>query len=40
MMRLRLTVKMEQLVKIKTQMSSIWAKGCMLIIMCMVSVLT
>ena len=31
MMRLGYTVKMEQLLKIKAQMSSIWAKGCILI---------
>ena len=32
MMRLGYTVKRVQLVKIKVQMSSIWAKGCMLIV--------
>ena len=34
MMRLGLTVKMAQLLNIKGQMSSIWAKGCVLMIVC------
>ena len=32
MMRLGQTVKMAQLLKIKAQVSSIWAKGCILMI--------
>ena len=34
MMRLGQTVKRAQLLKIKVHMSSIWAKGCMLMIVC------
>ena len=34
MMRLGQTVKRVQLLKIKAQVSSIWAKGCILIIVC------
>ena len=40
MMRLGQTVKRVQLLKIKVQMSSIWAKGCMLMIVCVLSDLT
>ena len=36
----RLTVKRAQLLKINFQMSSIWAKGCMLVIVCVLSDLT
>ena len=39
-MRLGLTVKRTQLQKIKARMSSIWAKGCMLMIGCVLSDLT
>ena len=34
------TVKRAQLLKIKSKMSSIWAKGCMFMIVCVLSVLT
>ena len=34
------TAKEEQLLKIKAQISSIWDKGCMLIIVCVLSDLT
>ena len=34
MMRLGQTVKRAQLLKIKAQVSSIWAKGCILMIVC------
>ena len=37
MMRLVLTVKMAQLLNTKAQMSSIWAKGFMLMIMCVLT---
>ena len=37
MIRLGETVKMVQLLKINTQVSSIWAKGCILIIVCVLS---
>ena len=40
MIRLRETVKMEQLQKIEAQMSSIWVKGCMLMLVCVLSDLT
>ena len=40
MMRLGRTVKRAQLLNIKAQMSSIWAKGCMLIIVFVLSDLT
>ena len=40
MMRLGYTVKRAQLLISKAQMSSIWAKGCMLMIMCVLSDLT
>ena len=40
MMRLVQTVKRAQLRNTKTQMSSIWAKGCMLMIVCVLSDLT
>ena len=40
MMRLGQTVKRVQLLKIKAQMSSVWAKGCMLIIVWVLSDLT
>ena len=40
MMRLGLTVKREQLLKIKAQMSNIWAKRCLLMIVCILSDLT
>ena len=40
MMRLGLTVKREQLLKIKAKMSSIRTKGCMLMIVCVLSGLT
>ena len=40
MMRLGLTVKMAQLLKIKRQMSSIWAKGCIVMTVCVLSDLT
>ena len=40
MMRLGLTVKRAQLLKIMAQMSSIWAKGCILMTMCVLSDLT
>ena len=36
MMRLGLTVKRAQLLNTKAQMSSVWAKRCMLMIMCVV----
>ena len=34
MMRLGETVKMAQLLKSKAQLSSIWAKGCILMTVC------
>ena len=34
MMRLKYTVKRAQLLKIKAQVSSIWAKGCILMTVC------
>ena len=37
MMRLGQTVKRPQLLKIKAQLSSIWAKGCILITVCVLS---
>ena len=40
MMRLGYTIKGAQLLKIKALMSSIWAKGCMLMIVCVFSDLT
>ena len=40
MMRLGYTVKRVQLLNVKAQMSSIWAKGCMLMIVCVLSDLT
>ena len=40
MMRLGKIVKMTQLLNIKAQMSSIYAKGCMLMIMCVLTGLT
>ena len=35
MMRLGYTVKRAQLLKIKDEVSSIWAKGCILMTVCM-----
>ena len=40
MMGLGYTVKMVELLNIKAQMSSIWGKGCMLMIMCVLSDMT
>ena len=40
MMHLGLTVKRAQLLNTKMQMASIWAKGCMLTIVCVLSDLT
>ena len=40
MMWLGKTVKRAQLLKIKAQVSSIWAKGCILMTVCVFSVLT
>ena len=40
MMRLGWTVKRAQLLKIKAQLSSIWAKGCILMTVCVLSDLT
>ena len=39
-MRLGQTVERAQLLNVKTQMSSIWAKGCMLMTVCVISDLT
>ena len=40
MMRLGKAVKRAQILKSKAQMSSIWAKGCMLMIVWVLSILT
>ena len=40
MMWLGYTVKRAQLLKIKAQLSSIWAKGCILMTVCVLSDLT
>ena len=40
MLRLGETVNRAQLLKIEEQMSSIWAEGCMLTIVCVLSVFT
>ena len=36
MMQLGKTLKRAQLLKIKAQVSSIWVKGCMLMIVCVI----